>query len=68
MSVDERVRMLRDAAPNSWIALSGDEARFVAGGTTYAEAVERARVKGENDPVLIKTPDSWAPLVFVHCV
>jgi hypothetical protein len=68
VSVDERVRILREAEPNSWIALSGDESRLVASGSTYAEAVERAGLEGENDPVLIKTPETWVPMVLCPCV
>ena len=46
MSTQERVKMLREAEPNSWIALSGDESRVVGRGATYAEAVERAEEEG----------------------
>lgn len=68
MSIEERIRILREAEPNSWIALSGDESRLVARGATYAEAVKRAEEGGENDPLLIKTPESWLPMVFAPCV
>ena len=67
VSTEERVRILREAEPNSWIALSGDESRLVASGSTYGEAVERAELQGESNPVLIKTPDSWLPQVLAPC-
>jgi hypothetical protein len=67
MSAEERVRVLREAKPNSWLAISSDESRVVGRGATYAEAVERAEQEGENDPVLIKTPESWTPMVFASC-
>jgi Family of unknown function (DUF5678) len=64
MSHEERLRVLREAAPNSWIALSEDESRVVGSGSTYAEAVELAEREGVEDPVLIKTPDEWLTPVF----
>jgi hypothetical protein len=68
MGAEERLRVLREAAPNSWIALSSDESRCVAHGATYSEAVANAEQEGENDPVLIKTPEDWTPLVLLLCV
>jgi len=64
MLAEERLRILRDAAPNSWIALSEDEGRLVAAAATYEEVVMLAAKEGVEDPVLIKTPDEWVPLVF----
>jgi len=67
MSPEERVRILREAKPNSWIALSADESHVVGRGNTYAEAVAKAKEKGETDPVILKTPDDWSPKVFSPC-
>lgn len=67
MCVEERVRLLLEAPPNSWIALSGDESRCVAHGATYAEAVANAEQEGESDPVLIKKPETWHPMVLLPC-
>ena len=39
MSADERVKILSEAKPNSWIAFSSDESKLVASGATYSEAV-----------------------------
>ncbi len=64
MSHDERLRVLREAPQNTWIALSADESHVVARGTTYAETVELAEKEGVEDPVLIKTPDEWLVPVF----
>jgi hypothetical protein len=63
MSPKERVEVLKTAAPNSWLALSCDESRVVARGDSYSEAARMAAESGEKDPVLLKTPDSWVPLV-----
>lgn len=64
MSPTERVKILVQAPPNSWVALSQDESRVVGNGSTYEEAVDMAIREGVEDPVLIKTPDEWVPRVF----
>ncbi len=57
-----RLELLRSAPLDSWIALSEDESRIVATGSTYSEAAKRSEEAGEVDPVIIKTPEHWAPL------
>ena len=64
MEPAQRLEMLRNAPPNAWLALSEDESRLVGTAPTYDEAVEMAAREGVEDPVLIKTPDDWALLVF----
>jgi hypothetical protein len=64
LSAEERVRMLREAPPKSWIALSEDESSIIAQAASYEEVVEKASEAGEDDPVLIMTPESWDPLVL----
>lgn len=68
MSADDRVRILSEAKPNSWVAFSSDESELVGRGATYSEAVEDAEKHGEPDPLLIKIPDNWEPRVFHLCV
>lgn len=67
MNAEERVKILREAKPNSWVAFSSDESRLVGCGATYSDAVADAEKHGENDPVLIKIPDSWEPRAFRLC-
>ena len=67
MTAEERARILREAKPNSWIAFSSDESKVVGCGSTYSEAVQDAEKHGEEDPLLIKIPDTWEPRVFSHC-
>ena len=64
MNPKERIEVLENAPPNSWIALSEDESRVVAIAATYSEAVELAAKAGIEDPVLIKTPEEWLTPVF----
>jgi hypothetical protein len=67
MSAEERVRILSEAKPNSWLAFSSDESKIVGRGDSYMEAVEEAEKNGETDPLLIKIPDNWEPRVFHLC-
>jgi hypothetical protein len=67
MSAEERVRILSEAKPNSWLAFSSDESKIVGRGDSYMEAVEEAEKNGEADPLLIKIPDNWEPRVFHLC-
>ena len=64
IKTEERLRILRDAKPDSWIAFSADESRVVAYGDTYGDVVERAGEAGETEPIVIKTPDNWNPRVL----
>jgi hypothetical protein len=58
---DPRLNALRSAPPDSWIALSEDESALVASGATYEEVVAKSQEAGVSDPILIKTPKTWAP-------
>lgn len=68
MCSEDRVRILKEAKPNTWIAFSANESSVVAYGDTYAQAVANANAKGESDPVILKTPDDWSAKVFSRCV
>jgi hypothetical protein len=57
-----RLKLLQSAPLNSWVALSEDESRIVAVGTTYSEVVERSDNAGVSDPLILKTPEQWSPL------
>ncbi len=57
-----RLKALRSAPLDSWVALSEDESRIVAVGTTYEEAAKGSERAGVEDPVILKTPRSWSPL------
>ena len=59
MSNDARFEALKSAPLDSWIALSEDETKIVAVGSTFEEAVERSESAGVYDPILIKTPKNW---------
>lgn len=56
---DIRLELLRTAPLDSWIALSEDETKIVATGSTYEEVVRNSESAGVSDPLLIKTPKVW---------
>jgi hypothetical protein len=58
---DPRLSALTSAPPDSWIALSEDESTLIAVGSTYEEVVTKSEQAGVSDPILIKTPKTWAP-------
>jgi hypothetical protein len=60
MSPKARLKALRAAPPDGWVAFSSDEERLVAYGKTYEEAVTKAEKNGEPDPVLTKVPKDWS--------
>jgi hypothetical protein len=57
-----RLKALEAAPLDSWIALSEDESHIVAVGRDYAEVSAKAEAAGETDPLILKTPPTWAPL------
>lgn len=65
MSPEARIKALRAAPPNGWVAFSSDEERLVAYGKTYEEAVAKAEKNGEPDPVLTKVPKDWSMQVLL---
>lgn len=48
--------ILKDAPVGEWIALSNRQERIVATGKTLAQAVDNARERGEDEPVVMKVP------------
>jgi Family of unknown function (DUF5678) len=64
MTAEERVRILREAKPNSWVAFSGDESKVLGYGETYSDAVKAAEKLGESEPLMVKVPDNWTSGVF----
>ena len=58
---DARLEALKSAPLDSWVALSEDETRIVAVGSSYAEAVANSEKAGVSNPLLMKTPKAWLP-------
>lgn len=64
MPPDARSEALRQAPLNSWVALSDDEGRIVAVGSTYEEVAAELDRIGDTSAVILKTPDAWLPLAL----
>jgi hypothetical protein len=48
--------VLKDAPAGEWIALSFDQTRIMGHGETVDDAVNAAKLAGEDRPVLLKMP------------
>ena len=46
-----------------WVALDEDEVTILAEGKTAQEALEKARERGYNDPILFRVPTQVLPYV-----
>jgi hypothetical protein len=57
-----RLKALKSAPMNSWIALSADETSIVAVGSTYEEVSQKIKESGLSDSVVLKTPAQWASI------
>jgi len=47
-----------------WVALSKDEKEVLGHGRTIDEALQGARERGEDHPILIKSPDQYSALLL----
>jgi hypothetical protein len=64
MSTQERISILKNALPSSWIAFSANEDRVVGFGETFAQAARAASEAGEDDPVMTFIPPNWGPALL----
>jgi hypothetical protein len=55
-----RLKALKSAPLNSWIALSNDETSVIAVGSSYAEVSKKIDESGVSDSVVLKTPACWS--------
>jgi hypothetical protein len=54
-----RLKALKSAPMDTWIALSSDESTIVASGGTFEEVSKKTEEAGLTDSVVIKTPKRW---------
>jgi hypothetical protein len=64
MSIEERLAILREAKPNTWIVFSNNEDHVIGRGSTFAEASAEAERSGEKDPLITLVPPTWAPTLL----
>jgi hypothetical protein len=55
--------LIKDIPEGSWVALSDDQERVVAYAEHVHDAIELAKQRGEDDPILMRVPlesnQSW---------
>jgi hypothetical protein len=64
MSTERRVKLLEEAGTDVWVAVDEAKGQIVGKGETYSAAVAMAAEAGNSDPLVIKTPPTWAPMVL----
>jgi hypothetical protein len=66
LSSDDRLKILRDAPRDCWIAIVEKESRIVASGPEFSDVVDEAERLGFSDPLMIRTARVWAPTCFMR--
>ncbi len=51
-------KLLVDIPKGAWVALSKDEEKVVAYAAELQEAIKMAKEAGENDPVVVRVPET----------
>ncbi len=60
--INARIAALSRAGLNTWVALSDDETKIVAQGTTYQQVADELEKMGDESSVILLIPPSEAPL------
>jgi len=61
-TLDEQ--LLNGLAPGTWAAISSDQEKLVGTGQTVEQALEAAKVSGEEKPFLVRVPSENSTLIF----
>ena len=56
--------LLSGLAPGTWAAISSDQEKIVGTGLTVEQALENARVNGEDKPFLVRVPSENSTLIL----
>ena len=56
--------LLAKAPRDCWLALNENQSEVVGRGETMRDAVEEARKKGVDDPIVLWAPKTWMPQVY----
>jgi len=57
-------QLLNGLAPGTWAAISSDQEKVVGTGQTVEQALEAAKVSGEEKPFLVRVPSENSTLIF----
>ena len=50
--------------PGTWVAISFDQERVVATGSTVEETLKQARAAGEQQPFIVRVPIEYGALIL----
>ena len=65
LAVKDISKLLSGVPRGAWVALSRDEDRVIAFASELQETLKKAKEAGENDPVVIRVPESDASTLLV---
>lgn len=57
-------KLLQDIPKGAWVALSNDQESVVAYDAELNEALEKAKLKGEDNPVIVRVPEHVSTFIF----
>ncbi len=58
LAVKDVSKLLVGIPKGAWVALSKDEDKVIAYAAELQEAIKKAKELGENDPVVVRVPES----------
>jgi hypothetical protein len=58
-------KLLSSVPEGAWVALSNDEERIVAYAAELQEALKKAKVVGEDEPVVLRVPEAGASTLLL---
>ncbi len=58
-------KLLADVPKGAWVALSKAEDRVVAYAAELQDAIQKAKEAGENDPIVIRVPETTDTTLFL---
>jgi hypothetical protein len=65
LAVKDISRLTAGLPKGAWVALSADEERVVAYAAELQEAIQKAKVAGENNPVVLRVPEAGASTLIL---
>ena len=65
LEVKDISKLLAGIPKGAWVALSYDEERVIAYAADLPDALQKAKERGESNPVIVRVPESEAPSLLL---
>jgi hypothetical protein len=66
MKAVDLTQLLLGASRECWLALNEEQTTVVGRGESVKEAIEDANKNGVNDPIIVWSPKTWTPRVYLE--